>query len=272
MADPSRTSATGTASRQATSLYVYGVVPAPTAADWPGADGIGGPEARVGTIESGDLAALVSALPPDSTPGKREDLDAHRRVLALAVEQGTVIPFRFGMVMPTEDVVRQRLLDRHRPELAELLRRLDGRVQMNVRALYAEDALLRGAIEIDPEIARLSAAVQGRSEIESRPERIALGERVAAAVEARRQQDEQVLLDVLQPVVSDLLVEPGESERVAFNAQLLVRRDRRAALDEAVAELGGALQGYLALRYIGPLPPYSFSQLALEAQDERWDF
>ncbi|MDQ1514299.1 MAG: hypothetical protein QOE80_129 [Actinomycetota bacterium] len=271
MTDSSQTSTAGTASLPATSLYVYGVIPAGETGRWRGVAYIGGSLGEVRAIEAGNLAALVSGLPPDRTPGRREDLDAHRHVLALAVERGTVVPLRFGMVMDGEDVVRRRLLDRHRPELTELLRRVDGRVQMSVRALYAEDALLRGAIDSDPEIARLSAAVQGRSEIESRPERIALGERVAAAVEARRRQDEQVLLDVLQPLVSDLRVEPGESERVAFNAQLLIRRDRRAALDEAVGELGRALQGYLALRYVGPLPPYSFSQLALEAEDERWD-
>jgi hypothetical protein len=265
MTDHSHSSAAGTASLQATSLYVYGIIPAAEAGRWPDVAGIGGPFTKVGTVEAGDLAALVSVLPPDRTPGRREDLDAHRKVLARAVERGTVIPLRFGMVMDGEDIVRQRLLDRHRPELTELLRRLDGRVQMTVRCLYAEGALLGGAIEGDAEIARLSAAVQGRSEIESRPERIALGERVTAAVEARRAQDEQVLLDQLQPLASDLRVEPGESERVAFNAHLLIRRDRRAALDEVVGQLGRALEGYLALRYIGPLPPYSFADLSLEA-------
>lgn len=263
MTDHSRASA-GTTSLQATGLYVYGIIPAAEAGRWPGAAGVGGPLTKVGTVEAGRLAALVSALPPGHTPGQRQDLDAHRRVLGLAIENGTVIPLRFGMVMDGEDVVRRRLLDRHRPELTHLLRTLDGRVQMTVRPLYADGALLRGAMEGDAEIASLSAAVEGRSEIGSRPERIALGERVAAAVEARRAQDEEVLLDQLQPLVSDLRVVPGESERVLFHAHLLIRRDRRAALDDAVGQLGRALEGYLALRYIGPLPPYSFSELSLE--------
>jgi hypothetical protein len=222
----------------------------------------------VWTVEAGDLAALVSGLPPDRTPGRREDLAAHRDVLAGAVERNTVIPLRFGMVMAGEDVVRRQLLERHRPELTELLRTFHGQVQMTVRALYAEGALLRGAIEADPEIAHLSAGVQGRPDIESRPERIALGERVAAAVDARRGQDEQGLLDHLRPLATDLVVDPVASERVALQAHLLIPRDRRAALDEAVGRLGRALEGYLALRYIGPLPPYSFSELSLEAGQE----
>jgi hypothetical protein len=230
------------------SLFVYAVIPAADAGGWPGAPGIGGPDARVRALEAGKLAALVSDLPPDRTPGRREDLEVYRRVLSIATEHGTTIPIRFGMVIDGDDVVRDRLLGRHAPELTELMHTLDGKVQMSVRAFYAEDALLRGAMENDEEIARRSAAIQGRSEIESRPERIALGERVAAAVDARRARDEQLLLERLKPHATDVRVDAPGSERVALNAQLLVPRERRAALDEAVRDLRGALEGYLALR------------------------
>jgi hypothetical protein len=48
---------------------------------------------------------------------------------------------------------------------------------------------------------------------------------------------------------------------------VLVRRDMRPALDAAIADLAPALEGYLALRYIGPLPAYSFSSMELEHQE-----
>ena len=76
------------------------------------------------------------------------------------------------------------------------------------------------------------------------------------------------LLDRLSPLATEVRVDPPASDRVALNAQLLVRRDRRNALDEVVGVLSGALQGHLALRYIGPLPPYSFADLSLEAGGE----
>jgi hypothetical protein len=270
MTDTTGTAAAPTAAPNVTSLYVYGVIPVADAGGWPGAPGID-PSANVLTLEAGDLAALVSALPPDRTPGQRTDLEVHRRVLSLAAERGTVVPMRFGMVMEGEDGpdgVRERLLVRHGTELADLLRTLDGQVQMTVRAFYAEDALLRAVIAADPEIARRSAALEGIPAIQAQPEQIALGEIVAAAVDARRAQDEQTLLERLRPLATDVRVDPPGSDRVALNAQLLVRRDRRAELDEAVRELGTALEGYLALRYIGPLPPYSFSELSLEPGDE----
>jgi hypothetical protein len=260
--------AAASATSQATALYVYGVIPAADAAGWPGVDGVDGPAAQVRAIQEGDLAAVVSDIPGDRVPGRREDLEAHRRVLALAIEHGTAIPMRFGMVMDSEDLVRRRLLVKHGPELGDLLGMLDGQVQMTIRAYYAEDALLRHVMETNEHIAKRTAALEGLPELATRAERIALGEAVAAAVDARRARDEQALLDRLTPFASDVRVDPPGGDRVALNAQLLVQRDRRVALDDAVRELGSALQGYLALRYIGPLPAYSFSELLLESGEE----
>jgi hypothetical protein len=260
----------GSATPQATSLYVYGVIPAADAGGWPGADGVDGlegPDSTVRPVVAGELAALVSALASDRVPGRRDDVEAHRRVLSLANERGTTIPMRFGIVVDSEDLLREDVLVRHAPEFTDLLRKLDGHVQMTVRAFYAEDALLREVLESEPEIVRRSAAIQGLSELESRQERIELGRLVAERVTARREQDEQALLDRLWSFAAEVRVDPPGSEHVALNAHLLIRRDRRSALDDAVAVLG-ALQGHLALRYIGPLPPYSFAELSLEAGGE----
>jgi hypothetical protein len=256
------------ATPQRTSLYVYGVIPAADARGWPGAEGVDGPSATVRTIVAGELAALVSALPADRMPGRPDDLEAHRRVLSLANDRGTTIPMRFGIVIDGENGVREELLGRHARELTDLLRKLDGHVQMTLRAFYAEDGLLREVAENDPEIASRTAAIQGLSELESRQERIALGELIAERVTARREQDAQALLDTLSPLATEVRVDTPSSERVALNAQLLVRRDSRATLDAAVGLLGAALQGQLALRYLGPLPPYSFADVSLETGGE----
>jgi hypothetical protein len=259
---------TATPTPQGTSLYVYGVISAADAAGWPGAEGVDGPAATVRAVAEGELAALVSALPADRIPGRRDDLEAHRRVLSLANERGTTIPMRFGIVIDGDDRLREDLLAGHAPELTDLMHKLDGHVQMTVRAFYAEDALLREVAESDPEIVSRTAAVHGLSELESRQERIELGELVAERVTARREQDAQALLDALSPLVTEVRVDEPGSERVALNAQLLVRRDRRSVLDDAVEVLGAALQGQLALRYLGPLPPYSFTDLSLGAGGE----
>jgi hypothetical protein len=252
-------------------VYVYGIIPAADAGKWAGTPGLGGPSATVRTIVEGDMAALVSDLPPDHTPGNREDLEAHRRVLSAAIEHGTTIPMRFGIVMDSDDVVRQRLLARHASELSDVLDRLDAKVQMTVKAFYAEDALLAEVLASQPELARESAALAQRPEAEVRSARVRLGEAVAKAVEARRAEVESALLNRLAPLAVDVRVDPPSSERVALNAHLLVDRDRREALDDEIRKLSDTLKGTLAFRYIGPLAPFSFADLSLEDDQEPWD-
>jgi hypothetical protein len=249
---------------QAKPVYVYGVIPAADADRWPQPPGLDGPAGTVRTVAEDGLAALVSTLPPDHTPGRRADIEAHRRVLSLAIERGTTIPMRFGMVMDSDGVVRERLLARHDAELRDLMTRLEGHVQMLVKAFYAEDALLADVLRSHPELAQESAALGQRPLEATHAARVRLGEKMANAVEARRAQVEAALLERLAPVSAQIQVDAATSERVALSAQVLVHRDQRAALDDTVRELSDALAGVLAFRYVGPLPPYSFADLALD--------
>jgi hypothetical protein len=271
MSSPART--TGTRSPEARDqdhpVYVFGVIPAADAPRWPETPGLGGPSSGVRTVAHDGLAALVSDLPPDHTPGRREDLEAHRRVLSQAIEGGTTIPMRFGMVMDGDEMVREKLLARHATELGDVMRALDGHVEMMVRAFYAEDALLRDVLAAHPDLARESAALgQGP---QTHAARVRLGELVANAVQARRAEFESALLDRLAPLAADVRVDAAASERVALSAHVLVQRERRPALDEEIRALGEALAGVVAFRYVGPLAPYSFADVSLDDREERWD-
>jgi pyruvate/2-oxoglutarate dehydrogenase complex dihydrolipoamide acyltransferase (E2) component len=66
-------------------------------------------------------------------------------------------------------------------------------------------------------------------------------------------------------VAVDVRADPPASERQAASLQLLVAERDRARLDAAVDRLAREHGARLSLRYVGPLPPYSFSDLALEA-------
>jgi hypothetical protein len=250
---------------RARACYVYGVVPAAQVRDWSAPPGVGDPPGAVRAVAEHDLAALLSDVEPGFTAGTRGDLEGHERVLSGAAATMTVIPMRFGVVMDGDEAVRESLLRRHAERLAELLEQLDGHVQMTLKAFYAEDVLLREVIRAHPEIARAQAAIRGRPQEATRNERIAIGEMVAAGVARQREADERRLVERVAGVAARVLVEPPANDRTALNAQLLVHRDRRAALDALVGELVEANAGRLALRYVGPIAPYSFADVELEA-------
>src|SRR5690242_7996584 len=133
-----------------TAMYVYGV-----AERGQTLRGTGVVDAAVGTVEHGSLAAIVSPVPSLHLRAKRRDILAHQDVLQRVFAKGTVIPFRFGTVFAGEDAVVSELLEPRHDDFARLLERLDGVVELSVRAYYVEDAALREIIRDDAKVARL---------------------------------------------------------------------------------------------------------------------
>ncbi len=240
--------------------YVYGVVRASAAP--PARTGIGG--ARVETIALEATAAIVSDVSEGDLEAGRKELMIHAQVLEDALEGGVVLPMRFGAVMADADSVRHELLERHHDALMSQLAELEGKVELRLRAVFEETALMSDVVRDNPEIAALREALRDRDEDATYYERIRLGEMVAAAVERKREAAAQEILDTLAPLA--LAVDIGElgHERMTLNASFLVERERIAQFDEVVDELGRAREGRMRLKYTGPLPAHSFVELSVE--------
>jgi hypothetical protein len=231
---------------------------------------VGDPPQPVRVIDGDGVSALASDVRAGWTAARREDVEAHERLLSRVVETTTVIPMRFGIVMDSEEQVRAELLERHAQRIEDLFRRVDGRVQMTLKAFYPDEALLREMLKANPDLKRRSDALKGRSIEASERERIALGREVVEAIEAQRARDQRMLLEPLAPIAVDLVVEEGVSDKLALSAQLLVDRARREELDEAVRKLSAEHGERFAFRYVGPLAPYSFTSLSLDAAEDQW--
>jgi len=248
------------------SVYVYGVL---SGADLAGVS-VGGVEgAEVRTVEHAGLGALVSTLSADALAAARE-LRAHWRVLEEASKGATVLPVRFGTVMESDAAVRERLLEPNAERLTELLGELAGRVQLNVKGDYDEERLLRDVVRTSPQVGALRERVRTLSDAAGYYDRIRLGELVAAEVAARRQQDEGLMLARLEPVAVAARTEPVSSQTGAFNLAFLVESKEVDQFSAAVGALRAELGERVELRYVGPLPPYSFAEADLGAGAEAW--
>src|SRR4051794_36131474 len=163
--------------------YVYGVTSAATQASL----GSGGVEGRpVRKIERGPLAALVGDAPAGPIKATRRNLMAHSEVLQAAVAGGCVLPMRFGVVMPSDEAVSDELLGERADVLREQLDALAEHVELELKVLCPEDVLLRSIVAGRPDVARARERLAGQPEDATYGERIALGEEIAHAVEARR--------------------------------------------------------------------------------------
>jgi hypothetical protein len=241
--------------------YVYGVVRSRGGArlKQKGID-----DKPVSVVSEKGLGALTSDVPDGPLEAGREELLTHSRVLEGALKRGVVLPMRFGVVMPGEEAVRDELLAAHREELTTQLDEMDGKVEINIKGIYEEQAILREVLEENPEIAELREFLQGKPDDATYYERIRLGELVAEALTAKRADDERLIVDGLLPYT--LSVEVGEPvhERMAANASFLVERERLDEFDQATEKLGADHAGRIRFKYTGPLPPHSFVELAME--------
>lgn len=243
-----------------THKYVYGVVYASAVA--PARAGVGG--AAVELITFNAVAAVVSDVRERELQAGRDDMMVHAHVLEDALQGGVVLPMRFGVVMAGGEAVRRELLERHHDALLSQLADLEGRIEVRLRAVFEEAAVVSQIVREDPEIAELRDALRGHDEDATYYQRIRLGEMVAGAVARKCEAQGQEILGALSPLA--LAVDSGGlgHERQALNASFLIARDRIAEFDEAVEEIGRVREGQLRLKYTGPLPAYSFVELPVE--------
>jgi Gas vesicle synthesis protein GvpL/GvpF len=247
-------------------VYVYGVL---AASDKPRVSAPGVKGAGVRTIRHADVAALVSDLDDHALAAARE-MRAHWEVLEDAARTATVIPVRFGTTMESDSAVREHLLEPNAERLGGLLRELAGRVQLSVKGDYDEERLLRDVIRESPAVADVRERLRTLPEAAGYYERIRLGELVAAEIAHRQEKDSALALERLEPLAVASRAEEARSSNTAFNLAFLVMRDRLPAFSAGVRALVEEMDERIRIRYVGPLPPYSFADAELTSGSAAW--
>jgi hypothetical protein len=247
-------------------IYVYGVLRRGRGAEVAAA---GVEQAPIRGVAHGDLVALVSDLDGTVLAAARE-VRAHWAVLDEVARSVTVLPVRFGTVLDDDDAVRASLLEPSAERITELLRVLDGRVQLNVRAHYDEEQLLADVVRASPNVAAMRERIKGLPEQAAYYQRIRLGELVAGEVARARENDARRALEALDPHAVASRVEEPRGGDGAFALAFLVERGAVDAFGAAVARLREESGERLRIRFVGPLPPYSFVDDELRAGSPAW--
>ncbi|GAB3841758.1 GvpL/GvpF family gas vesicle protein [Dactylosporangium cerinum] len=252
------TASTGTTGQaQATGVYVYGIVPEDVETD-PEAHGVGGESATVTVVRHGRIAALVTELDLDRPLGTPDDLLGHERLLDATAAVVPVLPARFGAVLADRQATVDELLAPNHDWFAAALRELEGKAEYVVRARYVEGAVLREVIESDPALERLRARIRDKPEETTRSERIALGEAINTAIDARRQADGGRVAQAIEPSAAGVIVRDAAGELDAANVAVLAETSREPELVQVVEGLARDWAGRVEVRLLGPLAPYDF--------------
>jgi hypothetical protein len=114
--------------------YIYCIIETKAERNF-GPIGIGGSGDEVTTLSHKDLSMVISNSPMTKYVVSQENLLAHEKVIEEVMKEFTVLPVRFCTIASSVDEVRN-LLDRRYREFKNLLRDMDHKVELGVKALW----------------------------------------------------------------------------------------------------------------------------------------
>lgn len=250
--------------------YLYCVIRCAEERTLDGAVAIGDPGATVYTTVSNGLAAVVSSSPATEYESTRSNMLAHQRVLEQVLKDWTLLPVRFGTVAngasPDRDI--RRLLEKRKIEFEDLLRDMEGRVELGVKALWKDEALVfQELLAENPPIRRLRDSLAAKPLQASHFDRIRLGETIKRALERKRVSEAARINGPLRRIACRATENPVVLDRMILNASFLVDKEREGEFDSAVAQMDGEQGGRVTFKYVGPVPPYNFVSIVVNWRD-----
>lgn len=242
--------------------YLYGIIdaPAPESFEVPS---IGGRGDVVHTLALGRLAAVVSDSPLPDYENNRRNMMAHTKVLEEVMRRHTLLPVRFGTVATDAETVVEKVLTTRRDELLGLIEQMRGRHELGLKVSWREEVLFEEVLAENPGIRRLRDQLVGRSPEKTHFERIRLGEEIGKALERKRLEDEQRVLDRVRSFVHKTKLNKPIGDQMIVNAAFLVDEPQEAALDASIRDMDSAWGNRLSFKYVGPVPPYNFVSLTI---------
>jgi hypothetical protein len=185
------------------------------------------------------IVGVYGSKAEDELQATEANLWAHEAVVESLMDEGAVLPARFGTVLQSVDRLRDELVSRHE-EFARALDLVRGRVELGVRAAWPQRAVADMPAEsgrgyLARKLEQQRAAGDATSSVHEPLALLAVDSTV------------RVLQSPCLTLIGSYLVDRGDVERFREEAERLARA------------LGG-----VRLACTGPWPPYSFT-----SQEER---
>lgn len=217
-------------------------------------------------VEEGDVAALVRLTEHDYVDPSRKNLLAYSSILEQAASAATVLPMRFGVIVPSAEEMKSRVMRPLHDRLVRMLQRFQGLVEVDVKGLYDEQRLYAGLLRENAQLLALKERIAALPEEAAYYDRIRLGELVARAISARREADQARAVEWLASSCVETITNDPVTDLMAVNLALLIDRNRMAEVEERVDLLAERWGADVGLRMVGPLPPFTFVDLQLPVE------
>ena len=249
--------------------YLYCIIPCQQDRTFD-AVAIGSEDGVVHTVCHKGLAVVVSGSPVKQYESTRRNMIAHEKVLETVMREFTLLPVRFGTITdsasPIENI--QKLLSSRFEEFNRLLRDMEGKVELGLKAFWRDEkAVFEEIVNENADIRRLRNSLLGKPPEAIRFEGIPLGRMVKEALDRKRSQEAAKILLPLRPIAHRVRENDTLVDRAIVNAAFLVDGKREQDFDQAIRRLDEKLNNRVAFKYVGPVPPYNFVNIVVNWQE-----
>lgn len=225
--------------------------------------GIGDRGDEVYTIGFRDLACVVSSTPMTKYVISSKNLTAHERVIEKVMGDYTVLPVRFCTIATSVEEVRN-LLRRRYQEFKNLLRSVDNKVELGLKAYWLEIEVIFDEITTaSQKIQKLRAKLEAEGKSPTMSESSEIGREVKELLDTKREADGEEIIDTLKPLCTSLKINPVAGDNMVLNTAFLVDRLREVEFDDRIDELAAKWSHRLQFKYVGPTPPFNFVELVV---------
>lgn len=243
--------------------YIYCIIGTGEARNF-GPIGIGGRGDPVTTIAYKDLGVVASSVPMTKYVVSKETMLSHEKVIEAVMKEHTLLPVRFYTVAPNAEEIRS-LLRRRYLEFKKLLRELDNKVELGLKALWRDmNTIFQEIVKENREIRALSAKVTDCSAKEAGEDKGALDEMLKMALEQKKAKEREAMLQPLRQLSSDSCLNATYGDDMLMNAAFLVDRAWEKEFDSEVEKLVAQYGDRIEFKYVGPAPPYSFVNIVVK--------
>jgi len=241
--------------------YIYGIIEESKPMKF---SFLGVGDTEVYTINHRELAAVVSDTVLEEIDPTRKDVRAHTVVQDELLKNCSLLPMGFGMITDSKDDVL-KLLEKNYQELSRELVRLAGKVEVELKVYWDQEAMIKELQGGSEDLTRLKAKINGAaSPIEAQRLLVEAGklvERITLDWKARYA--DRVYNDLKGLSIDARLNNPLGVKNV-LNASFLIGRARESDFQKEVFKLDSQYQGKVNFKYVGPLAPYNFVNVNLE--------
>jgi hypothetical protein len=225
--------------------------------------GIGADPADVHTINFKDIAAVVSDTPIEVHDPTRENVLAHERVNETVMRKHTVIPMSFGTVFKTRDDIMELLRSAYEA-FRDVLMKMEDKLEFGLKILWDRDVMIREIENMDEDVRRLKQEISAQKG-STYFARMQYGRLLDAALQAHSEKYVTEIFEGLRDVAVASRANKPIGDKMIMNAAFLVSRDKEAAFDARVKEIGARFDK-LTFKYTGPWPPYNFVNIRLKLE------